>query len=424
MAQKEVIYAGELIPAKSLIGLLDGTEMFCVENPWFSVPGMRPIDKKTYMELKPSKANFGVMLSPVYLLVRTMDRKPFNSKFVIGYTNARGERKNYFVMKEYDISKIRENVRHKLIVSPGTEKQLADENLIKLDQQLCMVMDVLLIAKIMDMDMKAYAGMHDNKQFFHKFVDDVNDKMRKTTSSSDQLTVADDTYINMFDNPPYYYMDPRSKELKPMFELGGRPKSSVVRLMTSFSDACATSGYEEFIDQQKRSLLVQNAFAIPSIRMLDFVKNQEHKVRYDSRLTFCIKLGEKDKGYNPNFKDFLVTQKALGGGKYQPVTPEILSTFWGGSLSDPTDKSSSGATQSGCLFLVPQLSFKFYKQGNPTVDWRVEKIAVKRINSQLGVNYTDGDEFAGDDEEDAGDGSGGDNQFDNGEGPTVPDDSV
>ena len=154
MAQKEVIYAGDITPAKSLIGLLDGTEMFCVENPWFVVPGMRPIDKKTYMELKPSKASFGVMLSPVYLLVRTMDRKPFNSKFVIGYTNARGERKNYFVMKEYDISKIRENVRHKLIVSPGADKQISDENLIKLDQQLCMVMDVLLIAKIMDMDMK------------------------------------------------------------------------------------------------------------------------------------------------------------------------------------------------------------------------------------------------------------------------------
>ena len=391
---KEIIYAGDIEHSKSIIGLLDGSEMFCIENPYFKVDGMRAIDKKSFLAIKQSSSTYGVMLNPVYLMVKTMRNKPFNSRFAIGYISSKGVRKNYYVMKPYETNKLTESVRQKLIVVPSGEPGKEDYNLALLDYQLCMVMEVLLLSVIMDVDLSTYAGLHDNKAFYQRFCREITEKMGKNVDLEGQVLEVDDKYINSFLKIPYY----ASKEKKhiPITELG-KIKSTLTQLFTNYYEIYINTDYHAHVGKW-RDVVSANSVSVPSIRVIDYCKKglTNHEPRFDGRLTFCIQLSPNDKGFNPNFKDFLVTQKALGGGKYQPLTPTTLASLWGGSLSDPN--ASKGATQSGCLFIVPQLSFKFYNQGNPTVDWRVEKVAVKRIATQLGVNYNDGDEFVGDDE--------------------------
>lgn len=414
---KEIVYAGDIENAKSIIGLLDGSEMFCVENPYFKVGGMRAIDKKTFLAIKQPTSTYGTMLNPVYLMVKTMRNKPFNSRFAIGYISSKGVGKNYYVMRPYETNKLTESVRQKLIVVPSGEPSKEDTNLAVLDYQLCMVMEVLLISVIMNVDLSKYAGVHDNNVFYKRFCMEVTNKMKSNVDLNDQVLEVDDRYINSFNKPPYYAS--REKKHVPISELG-KIKSTINSLFAKFYDLYLDADYHIHVGKW-RDVVTANAVSVPSIRLIDYCKrgSTEHSARFDGRLTFCIQLSQTDKGFNPNFKDFLVTQRALGGGKYQPLTPTTLASLWGGSLSDPN--TSKGATQSGCLFIVPQLSFKFYNQGNPTVDWRVEKVAVKRNAMQLGVNYNDGDEFAGDDEQD--ENSNGDDQYMEGAGPVIPDDA-
>lgn len=391
---KEIIYTADIELSPSIIGLLNGTQMFYIENPHFRVEGVQPIDRKTYLAIKPGKQQqYGFMLNPVYLWVKTKKNKPYNDKFSIGYASTAGKPRDYYVMKPYEVSNIRDNVRQKLMVYPRSDPTPDDIKLLTLDYQLTMAMEVLLLASMLDINLARYGTLTDNKAFYTEFCNEINSILSKHCDMSEQEPfMVSDKYIASFLDPPIYAT--KSGKSIPLTELG-KPKTELKSPMVLF--------HKIFEDEQLSSvqrfkpiacMVRENSYTLPSIRYIDYCKKgtSDHIKRFDSRLSFFIQLEPNDKGFNPNFKDFMLTIRPVSKGKYEALTPHDLSQLWGGGLSD--QESEKGATQQGVIFIVPSLSFKFYKQGNPGVEWRVEKISCRRVLNSPMSNYDDGDEFA------------------------------
>ena len=77
---KAVIYASNIKPAKSIIGLLNGSEMFCIDNPYFRIPGSR-CDASKFMKVKQPKSAYGIMFNPVQLMVKPQNSSVYTSRF-------------------------------------------------------------------------------------------------------------------------------------------------------------------------------------------------------------------------------------------------------------------------------------------------------------------------------------------------------
>ena len=82
---KQFVYATDIKLPKSLIGLLDGSEQFCFENPYFNIPGMNKPDKKLFLEVKGTNSKYGVMLNQNHILFKGTNNV-FTKYYAIGYT--------------------------------------------------------------------------------------------------------------------------------------------------------------------------------------------------------------------------------------------------------------------------------------------------------------------------------------------------
>ena len=185
---KVVVYASDIKLPSTVIGMLDGTEDFLIENPYFNVPGIKPVDKKEWLKPILDKKG-GLFLASLRVYYKGIN-KVFTSKFVIGWTSVVQGSK---VMKEYRINApfaATESLKQKqkIMVSPAThEEGIDDIKLATLDWQFSMIQDVLCISKIFDINMVKYKGM-DNNVFYKAFIDDVN-KILKERSCKQPLSV-------------------------------------------------------------------------------------------------------------------------------------------------------------------------------------------------------------------------------------------
>ena len=164
---KQFIYASDIVLPKSVIGLLDGSEQFCFENPYFSVPGITKPDKKSYIEVKSVSSKFGVMLNSIYIFYKGANNV-FTKQYAIGYTETSKigstvvkKPKEYYVVKPFDTNDLGRTNRYKLIIMPSKNEICPEDDILaKLDYQFSMVMDVLCIAKILDINLSKYAKMN------------------------------------------------------------------------------------------------------------------------------------------------------------------------------------------------------------------------------------------------------------------------
>lgn len=414
---KEVIYTGDFVPAKSIIGLLDGSEMFCIANPYFFVEGVRKPDLKQYLE-PCSTSKFGVMLKTADIYVRLTPTRPFTNRFSIGWTKGKGIKKDYFFMKLYEINSIPEKFKHKLIITPKSTFTEDDAKLCTFDYQNTVVMDVLLIAKILNIDLSTYKDLKDNTKFFAKFCVDINAAVNKLLGKGNKLqpdeeVKVDKFYIDTFTNPPTFLS--KDKKLIPIRELG-KPKSIIKTLWDSFYDVYSSMDLESKLATFK-AIIKANSFALPTFRFIDVVNKSSsvHERRFDSRLSIIQKLDQDNKNYNANIKDFLITQRCLGPKKFEQITQHNFATLWGSTEEQPD--LTKGCTQTGCIFIIPQLEFKYYTQGNPTVEWRVEQLACKRAmnGGNAGGAFDDAAAFVDDEDEAPAAGGGEATQFNEGD---------
>lgn len=396
---KQFIYATDIKLPKSLIGLLDGSEQFCFENPYFNVAGMSKPDKKSFLEVKGTNSKFGVMLNQIYILFKGANNV-FTRYYAIGYTETvnTGTRidkkpKEYFIMRPFDVTDLSKTNKYKLIVSPAKGEILNEDiALLKLDYQFSMVMDVLCISKILDIDLSKYSGMN-NEKFYKSFIDDINTILKE--KGAKKLMEFDEALVASFDNPPIFGKSTRGDTI-PIYDLESSTESAFETLFMSFYNS--VSQIKSKLKGWEKVLQRPNCAAFPSIRYMDFEKKgsedeTEHVKRFDSRLTFIIQLSPSDTGYNSKFPEGLITRQQVNRTKIDKMTKATLPKLWGGAMSD--DDKTRGATQKGCLYIVPQPVYRYYEKGCPTIDWRVEKVATQRVQTTAMSDYDEGCDFLG-----------------------------
>lgn len=393
------VYINDIPLPKSVIGLLDGTETFCIANPYFNVPGVNRPDKKSFLAPKTSagtnKFNVYFLNSPA-IYIRTMTGS-YTTHYAIGYIGGSGSRhtpKRYYVRRPFDVSVIQSRPRHKINIAPANnEIGPEDLALAQLDYQFTMVMDVLTISKILDIDLSIFAKAT-NEEFYPRFVAEIN---RKLPPKATQLTEPLEPLIESFDRPPIYGQDRNGTML--VYDVGAQ-EPAFTSLFQQFYMAIARAP----IKTMPWSKIMSRPSCIPttSIRFVDRERKSisdsdepEHAKYFDCKLTFLIQL---DPEFSSNIPESLTTRIFASRTSVVKMNKDRLANLWGGERSD--DDGSPGCTQEGCIYIVPSTKFMYCEKGAPTVEWRVEKVATKRVAARATGGDTEGSEFMGGDDDD------------------------
>lgn len=409
---KQFIYANNIVLPKSVIGLLDGSEQFCFENPYFQVPGTKPVDKKLFLEPRQSKkpksgSEYGTMLNSPYIYVKSnSSSNVFTTNYAIGYTENRGStkiKKEYFIMKPYQTPNLSESSKIKLMVRPRKsstgETLIEDKILIQLDYQFSMVMDVLIIAKILDIDLSEFKGQ-DNDNFYPNFVQRINDFLIKEKLSNKVINTEDDVFaafVASFEKAPIILKD--KKDILPItITAGGKEiQEPFKQLFAMFMTAIA--GQRTILSRWKYFGTPDvYAGAIPSFRYAAYwndknPQDSKYESLIDIRLVFNYQLESGDKGYNEKMPDFVITRQQVNKREQRKLTKYTVPSLWGASPTDGNESTRKGMGQSGCLYIIPQPSFKYYKQAGPTIEWRVEKAILNPVPITNSAEYDEGNEF-------------------------------
>ena len=393
---KQFIYASDIVKATSVIGLLDGSEQFCFENPYFNVAGITKPDKKTFLDPSGANSKFGVILRQINIYYKGTNNV-FTNRYAIGYTETirnggqvNKKPKEYVIMKPFDVTDLGDRNRHKLLVSPN-EISKEDTNLLIMDYQFTMVMDVLCIAKILNIDLSRYARQ-DNNNFYKAFIGDINEIIKE--KGAKKTIEYDDILVASFDNPPVFSKSSRN-DVIPIYDLENNLEPAFNTLFSSFYEA--VSQIKSKLKGWEKVLQRANCYALPTIKYTCYEKKTgdeeitEHGKRFDCRLTFIIQLSTGDKAFNPKFPDSLVTRQQISRTKIEKLTKTTLPKLWGGSVSD--DDTNTRAIQKGCLYIIPRPLYSYFEKGSPTIEWRVEKIATQRIQTDAINDYDEGTEF-------------------------------
>ena len=377
----DIVYALDITLSDSIIGYLNGSSMICIATPYFTVPGVAKADPKKFLEFKTSN-QYGVTLEYPEMYVKPLPTRPFTKNFMIAWAEGRSIKKTYYIRKLYETEALLSKFRHQLIVTPAdaTKDHVNDEDmkLVKLDNQLCMVMDALFIAKLFRIDLSTYSDLTDNVKFYVKLCTDVMSAINSHVDADSRITKDDfkisKDYIAMFSEPAIYI--DRDKKSLPLKELG-KPKTLIPTLWSKIYEICSSLDLHSKFKQW--SILIKaNSDAVPTFKFLDKLNESTnaHDKIYTSRIDFYQVLTEADKGYNPRVKPAFCTQRCIGPNKFEPLKPAQFVELWGATIDNP--KASNRAAYSGCIFLKPQLDFKFYGQGTPSVSWKAVQLVLKR----------------------------------------------
>lgn len=409
---KEVIYASDIQPFTSIAEALNGTSQFCIATPDIRVDGIPTPDSKDYLKIIAQSAN-GAMVTSPDIYVRPLPTRPYTKSFVIAWTSARGAKKSYYIMKLFNTAGITDKGKHKLIILPSNDGGSYGEDDLRLmtfDSQVCMIMNILFISKILKINLSGYRDLTDNNKFFAKFcVDVINavSKLADTQVGAEDFKLSKD-YIASFTTPGIYrVIDKKTVLVKEL----GKPKSAIKSIWDIFYDLYQNLDLESRLPQWA-PVIKANSGALPSFRWLDTLdKRTNSRVKkYDSRIEVQLKLMEGDKGYNPKIKEYFITKYAYEAKKSPDlITATLMPKLWGSDVSDPN--RTRGARQRGCIFLTVQAEYKFYSTGNPTVAWHADQLAISEDKSGGAQEYDDAMAFFSDDGE-----AGGEHQFNDADG--------
>lgn len=395
---KLIIYADQIKPAASIIGLIDGSEQFWFENPWFSVPGSKPVDKKTYLLPISDQSGSGAFLKSPKLLART-SAGGFTQNFSIGWTRPK-------VLKEYRVNSPHKSVKDikqktKLLVSPCDSNTPEDAAILTLAWKLNYVQDIVLIAHILDIDLAKYKGAPNDK-FLPAFVEECNKILQAAGAS--KTIVLDSAYTADFEVPQILHNLDSDNSIF-ISELGSDQPSF-------------KSVYQEFYESVKSIKTLKNRpknkqyscvwgrsgnGATPSVRWHSYIKAEDEEATplklFDSRVTFTLKLDPDDPQYNPRIPDFILTNNQVGKAKTIKLTKPALISLWGGTSWPSTAEKKESAIQSGCIFVRPAITYSYHAKGTPTVELQADTVVLHKVNKSADSVIEDaGGFFQSDDE--------------------------
>lgn len=387
-----ILYGNDIKPASSLIGLLDGSEQFCISSPFFEVPGIPPENKTEFLS-KTGESQYGIIFKAPRICARPKEGAPFVSSFKIGVAQALGIKKNFTICKPYGAANnILQKNKENLQISFGREPDSIDDKLCLISHQFACALDVLLISKILGIDLADFKDDHDNTSFYTKFCAKATEIIASKTDIEDHKLTVTQHFIDSFTNCPVYMK--RDKKYGPMYQFGV-PKSRMVTLMNAFYKLNADIDNSYLGDSSK--LVTDSSCSIPKIMKEDYVNQKTNKHQMIVKLNgqIIIKLNEGDPGYNEKMNGMATMVKSKRGSE-APLTRSEAPTLWGGTASN-TMMSNSKA-YSGCLYIKPVVTVKCFKSTNNVVEWRV--LSIIRNEKKFATEPTSvGDEFCDVDQE-------------------------
>ena len=381
--------ASEIELASSIIGILDGSESFTILNKFFNDNcKLYDASKDDIGQLSLSGSE-GFRLKSPRIAIKNTKSKTFGCWPVIAWRHVDDNYdKQYFIMNPGDerFKDLYKSCHFKLIVNPNNKETPfleEDEKLIGFEYQVLMATECLILAYGFEIDLKKYDKMYNNKEFLTAFKIDILNKIKAKTSVGDSFDVElNDKFIESFNNPPLY----KTLKNKSIITVSEDDLKTTKPLFTSLYQSIQKKVIDGDFEYDFPKNMVKvfesvNSVTIPSFRKIVLQDKKDknlYTVRFDSRLDFSIKINPGEPGYNDKVKEFSLTKQQISASQYKTLDKTGLFTLWGGSKDTPKHPIFRGGSHTGCIFIVPVIELKYYSTGYPTLNWRVDKVALKK----------------------------------------------
>ena len=408
MSDTKVYYLGEFQPATSVLGMFNGTESFIIANPWFPDVSGYDAEQDISKPVKTKSLN-GQRLNSPKIYMRNIETKALIKNYVLAWDNHKyvkgSPKKRYFIahpaVESFQDGQWK-NFQTKLKISSTKITDSSDLAFITFDYQLTIGMQILLIARTLNIDLSKYGADEEvnNVKFFEKFKSDIISVINKATGKEPSITFSKDM-INSFTNPPAW----------------GKPEDSSIDVPvklsedeTSIEEAFQTpwlavrsvinSAMQKLKDVTKpvlRDVFKTNDWHIaPEVRFF-YAKSKRnadddkyHKF-FNSKIKTVAKLDHDDEKKRPYC--MLKTSKKSG-----VMELNDLISLWGGTpkINLPL---SSGVSWEGVIFVKPTFDFQYYRQGAPSVVMLANRFTLKKAESSSAGDYDDGMDFSDEDDD-------------------------
>ena len=400
MAPAAVIYAGDIIPAKSILGVLNGTEQFIISNKYFP--------KETYynakyadITLKASETANGFRLKPPAIFIKDSKTGRYVRKYVIAWTKDKNSQKRYFVMKppEQSVNPIKQPMQLMVKVNQYSESPKEEDlNIAAFEYQALMAVQVVLVANMLCIDLSKYKTETTNEEFFGRLSKDLNAILNeKCTDKKTQPIEFDKEMIESFVKIPTYGII--DKNVVPVLD---EPQGDeFVQSFTTFWEVVKKS-FKKYIEKPTKylpdvdvpnsltKLLSENNYQpIPTFRLQRIIKDDSSKLIFDAKIKIVFLTGNAETDEKTRYP----TKQKVGPNKVEPINLTTLNKLWGGSIKEPLPKDKRGEAYEGKMYIIPIFALKYYKQGNPTIAWSVDKMCVRTIKTASQDDYDGGEEY-------------------------------
>jgi hypothetical protein len=244
------------------------------------------------------------------------------------------------------------------------------ERIMRLDQRLTMVADVMLTAKLLELNLAPLETCKNNNEFFAGLNQMITNAIKAWSTKSKKKftkTIAyEPEYINFWNVFPVWY----SKELKSYCYTKEAFEAHVDEIDDA-PDVFAIKGV--FAQLMSKMTMAGFTTANSNLKPMNTVKISKKKETDEIKIYNATQLRFKIKTPNSKIPDSLLTQKIIKkAGKlvYEPITSTSFLQLWGG-------ESAKGASYDG--FIISNIDFdvSIYPQGASYIKWNARQCKMK-----------------------------------------------
>lgn len=377
------VYLNDIQMNFNVIDVLTGACNIYIENPWFKPPpGLTPMDEKNFFKVKPaSPTKLGEHTGTYYSTPKIHFRKNTNDNYT-NYTNlillpSKASKSTIFrISKPYQLTDEKKKSSNQVLGVTFADKDIA-ERIMRLDQRLTIVADVMLSAKLLGLNLAPLEKCKDNNECFaglNQMIADATKAWSTKSKKKFNKTIAyEPEYINFWNVFPVWC----SKELK-SYCYTKEVFEAHVDEIDDAPDAFAIKG----VFAQLISKMTMPGFttANSNLKPMNNVKISKKKETEEIKIYNATQLRFKIKTPNSKIPDTLLTQKIIkktGKLLYEPITPTSFLQLWGGD-------NYNGASYEG--FIIANINFdvSIYPQGASYIKWDARQCKM-RFSSGAGA---------------------------------------
>lgn len=402
-----VLWAGELKPAKSVLGVLNGSEDYVVSNKFFATKShFDPKYDAIGVYAGTPDTSKGYRLKSPSIWWKDPSTGSFTRWYVIAWNDRKNTPKQYFIIKPPTVEAINKPAVKLLTIPNGKETPVseAEANMLAIDYQLSVIMQVLLFSTAFGVDIGTYGAKEmSNEAFFTRFASDIESACKEQGIADKEPLVFDGKMVESFTSPPLYAAI--DKIYWPVVENGEEEeptrafKTIWESIKDSYSGALGKKGFKTKCPATLKKIMDSSNFCpSPSMRTAVIHKDDKYVKRVQMKVTFRVLNGT---GSNAKFcTKILKVSKNEKKPKKVPLTRKLMPEVYGAKEANPVPDNIKGVGRNGFIYLKPSIDFAYYSQGQPTTHWDVDYMRAARVATRID-DYDNNDEYADQSEEDS-----------------------